>query len=296
MTDQEAIKEGVGASKLERSVRILRENQEVFQCPLCGGRMKALKSGKLLCKREHAFDLSKKGYVNLLNETRKTQYDKDLFTSRKAIFHDGFYRPVAEEILTIIKEYREKKSRESLRLLDAGCGEGYYSDFLAGMDWLRIFALDLSKEAISLATDYGSPVSWSIGDLARLPFKDRSMDIILDVLTPANYKEFKRVLQNQGLLIKVIPGDEYLQELRKAAGNQLIHKDYSNRETVDYALDHLKSPERKKICYQLPVTREQRNHFMKMTPLFSGVDEQELKAEGLDSITISMEILWGRLS
>ena len=282
-------------SKIDRSIRILRDNQEVFQCPLCGGRMKALKSGKLLCKREHAFDLSKKGYVNFLNETKKTQYNKELFSSRKSLFAEGFYRPVADEILGIVKEYRRVKEIEILRLLDAGCGEGYYSDFLSKEEDLTVFALDLSKEAIALATDYPSPVSWAIGDLARLPYRDRSMDIILDVLTPANYKEFKRVLQNQGLLIKVIPGDEYLQEIRKAAADHLIHKEYSNRETVDYALSHLKKPERKKVLYQLPVDREQIGHFMRMTPMLSEVEEAVLNREGISSVTISMEILWGRL-
>lgn len=257
--------------------------------------MKALKSGKLLCKREHAFDLSKKGYVNFLNETRKTQYDKELFFSRKSLFADGFYRPVAEEILKIIREYSQAKGMDKLRLLDAGCGEGYYSDFLSREEGLTVFALDLSKEAIALATDYPAAVSWAIGDLARLPFRDRSVDIILDVLTPANYKEFKRVLQNQGLLIKVIPGDEYLQEIRKAAADHLIHKEYSNRETVDYALSHLKKPERKKVIYQMPTDLEQIGHFMRMTPMLSGVEESVLNREGISSVTISMEILWGRL-
>ena len=93
----------------------------------------------------------------------------------------------------------------------------------------------------------------------------------------------------------MIPGDEYLQEIRKAAADHLIHKEYSNRETVDYALSHLKKPERKKVLYQLPVDREQIGHFMRMTPMLSEVEEAVLNREGISSVTISMEILWGRL-
>ncbi len=55
-----------------------------------------------------------------------------------------------------------------------------------------------------------------IGDLANLPLLDNSIDILLNLLSPANYQEFARVLKPGGLLIKVIPGSEYLKEVRQA--------------------------------------------------------------------------------
>ena len=53
-----------------------------------------------------------------------------------------------------------------------------------------------------------------IANLSNLPFRDNSVSCILNILTPANYTEFFRVLGKDGYLIKVIPNAEYLKEIR----------------------------------------------------------------------------------
>jgi len=283
------------ASKFERAIAAIKKNQEVYACPICGTRMKMTKSGRFICKKEHTFDVSKKGYINLINETKKTNYDKELFTSRKEILNQGFYAPIADEIKRIVDEFGKSQKLETMNLLDVGCGEGYYSFQLSQGENLNIFAFDISKEAIALATDYPGEINWSIADLSNLPFKERSMDILVDVLTPANYKEFKRVLKNQGMLIKVIPGDEYLKEVRELVSDQLKSKSYSNRDTVDYTKEHLRILGSRKICYRMPVTRSQVEDFIRMTPMTSQVEIEGLKIEEMKEITISMEIIYGRV-
>ena len=282
-------------SKFERAVATIKGNQEAYACPICGTRMKITKSGRFICKKEHTFDVSKKGYINLINETKKTNYDRELFISRKEILNQGFYLPIAEEILRIAKEFAEKQKLEKLNLLDVGCGEGYYSYQLSQNEKMNIFAFDISKEAISLATDYPADINWCIADLSNLPFKDRSMDVVLDVLTPANYKEFKRDLQNQGLLIKVIPGNEYLKEIRELVSGQLKNAGYSNKDTMEYTLEHVKLAGRSALTYTMPVTPDQVRDFVRMTPLTSGLNTEELPLDRVKEITISMELLYGRV-
>ena len=82
---------------------------------------------------------------------------------------------------------------------------------------ISFYAFDLSKESIQLAakSDHEWKVKWFVGDLARLPLLDQSMDLLLDIFSPANYQEFKRVLAPDGRLIKVIPTPSHLQEIRQ---------------------------------------------------------------------------------
>jgi 23S rRNA (guanine745-N1)-methyltransferase len=282
-------------SKYERAIAGIRKNQEAYACPICGTRMKITKSGRFICKKEHTFDVSKKGYINLINEAKNTNYNKELFESRKEILSQGFYLPIAEEINNIVKDYAIKQRLSSLNLLDVGCGEGYYSFNLSQQENINIFAFDISKEAIALATDYPAEINWCIADLSNLPFKGRSMDILVDVLTPANYKEFKRVLKNQGLLIKVIPGDEYLKEIRELISEQLQSKSYSNKDTVEYTESHIRNSGKKLICYKMPVNEEQVTDFVKMTPMTSRVDIDSLELSKIKEMTISMEIIYGKL-
>jgi len=282
-------------SKYDRAIAAIKKNQDAYACPICGTRMKITKSGRFICKKEHTFDVSKKGYINLINEAKKTNYNKELFESRKEILNQGFYLPIAEEIKNIVKDYAIKQKLESLNLLDVGCGEGYYSFHLSKEEGINIFAFDISKEAIALATNYPAEINWCIADLANLPFKERSMDILIDVLTPANYKEFKRVLKNQGLLIKAIPGDDYLKEIRTLVSDQLQSKSYSNKDTVEYTESHIRTLGKRLLCYKIPVNEEQVANFVKMTPMTSQVDIESLELSKIKEMTISMEIIYGRV-
>lgn len=78
--------------------------------------------------------------------------------------------------------------------------------------------MDISRDAILRATDWPCTALWCVGDLRRLPFADGTFTAVLDILPPAGYQEFRRVLYPGGVLIKVYPGADYLKELRAARG------------------------------------------------------------------------------
>ena len=50
--------------------------------------------------------------------------------------------------------------------------------------------------------------------LSNLTFENGKFDIIIDILSPSNYSEFTRVLNKGGVVIKVIPDEHYLKEIR----------------------------------------------------------------------------------
>ena len=141
--------------------------------------------------------------------------------------------------MSILKKLLEILSSLSQHdnLLDIGCGEGYYARNLqAQLPAKHIYAFDLSKESIQLAakSDHSLTVSWFVGDLAHIPIQDASMNVILDIFSPANYQEFQRVLRKNGLLIKVIPSSQHLQEIRSIVAEQLTNTNYSNHKIIEH--------------------------------------------------------------
>src|SRR5699024_11433583 len=64
------------------------------------------------------------------------------------------------------------------------------------------------------SSDVCSSDLWLVGDLANTPIGDGSCQVILNIFSPANYMEFKRVLAPNGLVEKVVPRANYLKELR----------------------------------------------------------------------------------
>ena len=66
-------------------------------------------------------------------------------------------------------------------ILDAGCGEGFFSDFLARRnDNWSVTGTDLSADAIAYAHKlFGSRVQFATANIYQLPFKDNSFDVVV---------------------------------------------------------------------------------------------------------------------
>ena len=180
----------------------------VFACPICRENLTLVESS-LKCENRHSFDLAKFGYVNLAPQIKQSaNYDKENFQNRQQILEAGFYQAILEAVSDLLSNSKNAKT-----ILDIGCGEGFYSRKLQESHSDKTFyAFDISKDSVQIAakSEPNWAVNWFVGDLARLPIKDASMDILLDIFSPANYGEFRRVLSKDGILIKVIPTENHL--------------------------------------------------------------------------------------
>lgn len=271
--------------KIQDVYRNFQAAETCLSCPVCHGDLEARQPGSLLCTNGHCFDLSTKNYVNFVAGNRRNKYGKQLFENRRRLFHDGFYKPVLQELDAQLTAFGG-----SLRILDAGCGEGYYAAGLSSQDRL-CFALDLVKDAVALAASGNRQVKWMVADLARIPLQDHSLDVILNILTPANYQEFLRVLRPGGLLFKVVPGTNYLREIRECLSGCLQSGAYSNERVLSHLEDSMHISQRKKIRYQLPVTPSQRDSFLQMTPMLFNVPLSELSQLYFSEITIDLDLI-----
>ena len=193
-----------------------------FACPICRENLTLVESS-LKCENRHSFDLAKFGYVNLVPQIKQSaNYDKENFQNRQQILEAGFYQAILEVVSDLLSNSKNAKT-----ILDIGCGEGFYSRKLQERHPDKTFyAFDISKDSVQIAakSDPNWAVNWFVGDLARLPIKDASMDILLDIFSPANYGEFRRVLSKDGILIKVIPTENHLKEIRQRVQDQLTNK------------------------------------------------------------------------
>ncbi|MDY3003836.1 MAG: methyltransferase domain-containing protein [Christensenella hongkongensis] len=280
--------------KISTVVKQFDGSGHVLRCPLCKGNLMPVSTGSFVCSNGHCFDLSSKGYLNLIphQNQSKIKYDGALFESRSLVFNDGFYAPVVSQLLDALQKHGQEKSL--LTMLDAGSGEGYYSLALKkALPDVDVYAVDNSRDAALLAARRSREVKWIVADLAELPVKDHCVDLLLNILTPANYNEFMRVLAPGGILLKIVPGDSYLQEIRNCIKSGLHRKTYSNQKVLDYFYAHTKLLEQKKISYRLPVDRRQLEAFFRMTPMTFGIDAGPLDCGGVTHITIDLILLAG---
>ena len=263
-----------------------------FACPICQENL-ALVEISLKCKNRHSFDLAKFGYVNLAPQIKQSaNYDKENFQNRQQILEAGFYQAILEGVSDLLVANPSAKT-----VLDIGCGEGFYSRKLQESHSDKTFyAFDISKDSVQIAakSEPNWAVNWFVGDLARLPIKDGSMDILLDIFSPANYGEFRRVLSKDGILIKVIPTKNHLKELRQKVQDQLIKKDYSNQDIKNHFQEHFTILSSKTASLTKPITAEKLQALLSMTPLLFQIDQSKIDWSQLTEITIEAEILVGK--
>ncbi|RSJ12538.1 putative RNA methyltransferase [Streptococcus mitis] len=264
-----------------------------FACPICQENLTLLETSFKCCNR-HSFDLAKFGYVNLAPQIKQSaNYDKENFQNRQQILEAGFYQAILEDISNLLATNPSAKT-----VLDIGCGEGFYSRKLQESHSEKTFyAFDISKDSVQIAakSEPNWAVNWFVGDLARLPIKDASMDILLDIFSPANYGEFRRVLSKDGILIKVIPTKNHLKEIRQRVQDQLTNKDYSNQDIKNHFQEHFTILSSQTASLTKTITTEQLQALLSMTPLLFHVNQSKIDWSDLTEITIEAEILVGKV-
>lgn len=262
-------------------------------CPLCQQSL-AMEENSLKCLNRHSYDIAKFGYVNLAPQVKQARdYDKTSFQNRKVILEAGFYQHILDELQDLLQTLPEEQT-----ILDVACGEGYYARKIQEeFPNKEIYAFDLSKDSIQLAakSDQSLAVKWFVGDLAHLPVQEQSMDVLLDIFSPANYHEFQRVLKKEGLIIKVIPTENHLKEIRQKAAQYLDKKDYSNQDIIQHFQKHFTILSRKTIESTHELHSEEKTALLQMTPLLFHVEKNLINWEQLTHATISAEILIGKL-
>ncbi|ADO58197.1 putative RNA methyltransferase [Paenibacillus polymyxa] len=290
-------------NKHEMKASLIGKHQHLFSCPVCSQPMRMVEGKSLLCTNQHCYDLSKHGYLHLSARSHKTKYDKQLFNSRRMMCNNGFFDPLNEAIsctmMKLMKPLFDQKSH--LYLLDAGCGEGSHSTHIQdkltgkGITELTSVGMDLSKEGIVAAAKAYPDALWCVADLAHCPFANQQFDSILNILSPSNYAEFKRILSEDGCILKVIPEQYYLQELRCLYEQK--KPAYSNDNIVSRFKDQFNLLSAERVTYRFMLNADLVEPLLHMTPLSwraTKADWQRMQAIDLPYVTVDLLILCGK--
>lgn len=249
-------------------------NFEHMICPVCKEPLSKTKQS-LVCLLGHSFDIAGRGYVNLLlsqNKNSKEPGDnKDMARARKRFLDKGYYEPLANGLsLLFVQKLKQKKQINSnFMIIDAGCGDGYYTNHLQCTFSEKsfncsLYGMDISKEAVRLAAGRNKDIRFLVASLFKLPFADRAADFILNAFAPASDAEFERVLENDGQLITVIPGSDHLFELKSI----LYENPYKNDEK-EPDLPSFKSVEQVHIKAKVKIeSSEDLADLLTMTPYY----------------------------
>ncbi|MGC6769909.1 methyltransferase domain-containing protein [Enterococcus sp. LJL51] len=277
--------------KRDKAREFLEANSSLFRCPLCH-EATDVNDYTLTCRKNHQFELSKKGTLYFLKTHTQTEYNQKMFSHRQAMIKSGMYKNMLAAVLP--------QTAEGKVILDVGCGEGSFLSELAflGMEGTKI-GFDISKEGVYLASNQPIDAFWCAADLTNLPFADQSVDCILNIFSPSHYGEFQRVLTPKGRVIKIIPEEGYLKELRAGFFPEDLEKQhYSNLKVVEKFSQSMKLIENQRITTIFDVPQERRLDLLEMSPLeWQATTERkaQLQENPLEEITVDLRMLIGEI-
>lgn len=220
------------------------KNFEHIICPVCHKQLLENKKS-LTCESLHSFDVAGKGYINLLLSQDKNSKDpgdnKEMAKARKRFLDKGYYSPLSDGLSELFSQRLISSGTDSV-LLDAGCGDGYYTNniskslFKASID-CSIYGIDISKDAVRLAAGRSKEICFIVASLFKIPLMSETSDFILNAFAPANDSEFRRVLKEGGSLVTVIPGKRHLYELKSVLYERPYENDEKEPELPSFRLE-----------------------------------------------------------
>ncbi len=275
--------------------------EHMLACPICGDTL-ARTDQRLRCPAGHSFDIARQGYANLLrNQGSQQHYDRASFAMRRRVFQSGLYDAIAHTIAELASsaverlETRDAEHAGRLAIVDAGCGEGFFSRAVRAACDTPLCAFDISRDSIQLAatTDPCDNIVWLVADLATIPVQTGCAACVLDIFSPANYREFARILAQGGCIVKAIPTARHLQEIRQLASSRLKHDTYSNQHIIDHFARFCHIEHRCTASTTLELEDEVRDALVAMTPMLFNVDTAHIDWAALERATVEAEIVVG---
>ena len=212
--------------------------KKIMRCPVCGSDLEITqdqKSAACAGARRHSFDFSKEGYLSFPGKGGGDS--KEAVDARRRFLDAAYYEPVARAVADTVSKYL---SGDSL-VIDAGCGEGYYTEKIAERVG-GVIGFDLSKFACAAASKRAKRegrenILYSTASVFELPVKDGAADAIVNIFAPCAEEEYTRILSDGGYIFVVGAGKDHLMGLKRAIYDDV----YENGERADMPreLEHI---------------------------------------------------------
>ena len=263
----------------------------LFVCPKCKNKFTISPDNRAICPNGHSFDRAKEGYYNLLlgNKGGTHGDNREMVMARRAFLGSGAYQPLLSVLCDRVMEH----AFDGAKILDGGCGEGYYTDLIerslteSGISAL-VSGFDISRDAVRYAAKKNPRLSLAVASSYDIPAVDLSVDLFINVFSPLAIEETKRVIRRGGKFIMAIPDENHLFGLKSV----LYERPYRNT-VADTALDGFKLISEDKVSYTLTLdTKEKIQSLFMMTPYaYRTPPSARDRLASLDTLTTEIEFI-----
>ena len=238
----------------------------IFVCPKCKSKLNIRETDKCaFCQNGHSFDRAAAGYYNLLlGVSGGTHGDnKEMVEARRSFLMSGYYSELCDRVAELVCSYTQRGGV----ILDAGAGEGYYTDAIEKSIYdrdgeSRVLAFDISKDAVKNIAKKNKRIESVVAGSYDMPLFSESVDTVVNIFSPLALEEVRRTLRRGGHFVMVFPNRRHLYALKSAIYDTPYENSPQETELDGFELVHSEN-----VTYTMHLEGKEniRNLFM-MTP------------------------------
>lgn len=207
--------------------------------------------------------------MNLLPVQQKNSLDpgdsKNMLQARRAFLQAGHYAPLVQALQQLVTDQLPSfDAGNSIRLLDIGAGEGYYTNHITSVlpTASDSYGMDIAKAGMKLAAKRYSEPNWAVASAYQLPYLPNSFDLVMRVYAPSDTDEITRCLKPGGQLLTVTPAPKHLFEFKQAL---YVEPQLHSDAIVQYA--GLRHEQRERLTLTIASNVQTYQQLLTMTPL-----------------------------
>jgi len=270
-------------------------SEQTLACPVC--RAELIHSGtNLRCSAGHSFDRARQGYWNLLLVQKKRSKDPgdnaEMVQARREFLDQGYYQTLSDAVNNLAAD--SLKDIHTPKIMDMGCGEGYYTNRLhqALVDnhsSPQLSALDISKHAVKAACRRNKQIQWMVASGADMPLPADSQDLLCVLFSRLMPEPFARVLKPGGLLLIAWPGEQHLIELRQQIYDEVRSSTF---DPIAQLSEQFEPISQQQVSYPFTLQRrEDIQALLGMTPHSQRLaGDKRARLDALDSLPLTLDV------
>ena len=266
------------------------DKENLLICPIC--KMALRREGNTLrCEKNHSYDFAKGGYINLLNPGKMNNAhagdSKEMIRARTSFFESGCYKRIQDTLCALVSSLSPRV------VVDAGCGEGYYTSALGkALGAGAVFGFDMSKFGCDHGARYCknngiTNTFFAVSNIFDMPLCSGVADVIVNAFAPVADAEFYRVLSSGGHLIVVSSGEKHLDGLKNVIYDNVYLNEVSASEYQGFELIRHEN-----LSYTATVLgKDTIWSLFQMTPYFHRTSlSDKAKLEGVDRLDTTVDV------
>lgn len=259
---------------------------QLLRCPVCNAGMTVTADAKVCrCRgaKTHCYDFARSGHLHLGGPHAGEGDSKAAIQARRAFLNAGYYQALSDAVNEILDTVPSKT------VLDAGCGEGYYTNRMA-TEARAVLGIDLSRAGVEAAAksakQLGRRSGFAVASIFSLPVQNASVDVVTNLFAPCAEEEFLRVLKLNGHLLLVGAGEHHLMGLKQV----LYENPYDNPGRADLPAQ-MKLISKRQLRTEITVKgQEMIQALFSMTPYYWRTSKNDsAKLENLDELTTEVD-------